>query len=828
MSPEGHDPHQRHAGYDEARNADASLRPAWDVFGRLLDSSPDQLNARRDLLRRNVDELGITYNVYSDSQGIERPWQLDLLPLVIGASEWPALERGLIQRTRLFNALYRDLYGPKTLMEAGVLPPALVYANPAFLRACDGLGDAAPYPIALHGVNLARRPDGTWCVLSDRTQSPSGLGYALANRIVLSRTLPDEFRNSQTRRHAGFFMALRETLLSLAPRGTDSPSIALLTPGPYNETYFEHSFLARYLGLPLVEGGDLTLREQRVFIKTLEGLRPLDLLFRRVDDTFADPLELRPDSCLGVPGLVDAIRAGRVGFLNAIGCAWLESPALLPFLPAACRHLLGEELLLPSVQTWWCGDPESRAHTFLGLDSLVIKRTGTDLRRPHRFGSRLSAQERSRLLDELAFSPGDIVAQERLPLSHAPTLTDAGLGSRPVIFRTFVCSGPAGSHVLPGGLARVSNSSHGMIISMQGGAVSKDTWIRSDEPVIAQSLLRPATQVIRLERAPAEVPSRVADNLFWLGRYAERLEDSCRILRCLLTRLTSENGTEETPELAALIDTLVKLDLFPDSLLTRRSLAAVERESVQLIFHSHRLGTVKEIHSRLQSLAFSLRDRFSADTQRILGRLQYGLRSKNQSAPVGEGLDVLNHLILHLAAFSGLEMENMTRGHAWRFLDMGRRLERAINVVTLLQTGLVSREAHGSAVLGPILEIGDSSMTYRRRYFGHPEWPTVVDLLIADDGNPRSLAFQLGALLEHVNRLPDANPRSDQSSREARLLLDIRESLQNLNIAELTEGDLPTDVDPLPLALGRIAADMRTVSDAITQRFFAHPTDHSA
>lgn len=828
MSPDGHDPHHRNTGHDEARSPDGSLRPAWDVFGKLLDSTPDQLNARRELLRRNVEELGITYNVYSDSQGIERPWQLDLLPLVIGSSEWPALERGLIQRSRLFNALYRDLYGPKTLLEAGVLPPALVYANPAFLRACDGLGELLPTPIVLQGVNLARRSDGTWCVLSDRTQSPSGLGYALANRIVLSRTLPDEFRNSQTLRHAGFFMALRETLLSLAPGGKEAPAIAMLTPGPYNETYFEHSFLARYLGLPLVEGGDLTLRDQRVFIKTLEGLRPLDLLLRRVDDTFADPLELRPDSCLGVPGLIDTIRAGRIAFLNAIGCAWLESPALLPFLPAACRHLLGEELLLPSVQTWWCGDPEARAHTFLGLDSLVIKRTGTDLRRPHRFGSRMSAQDRSRLLDELAFSPGDIVAQERLALSHAPTLTEQGLGSSAVIFRAFVSTGPGGSHVLPGGLARVSNSSHGMIISMQGGAVSKDTWIRSDEPVAIQTLLRPATQVIRLERAPSEVPSRVADNLFWLGRYAERLEDTARILRCLLSRLTSENGTEETPELAALINTLVKLDLLPDNLLQRRSLAAVERESVQLIFHSHRLGTVKEIHSRLQGLAFSLRDRFSTDTQRILGRLQFGLRNKDHSAPVSEGLDVLNHLILHLAAFSGLEMENMTRGHAWRFLDMGRRLERAINVVTLLQTGLHSRENQGPSVLGPILEIADSSMTYRRRYFGHPEWPTVADLLIADDSNPRSLAFQLGALLEHVNRLPGARPRGGEPSGEVRLLLGIRESVKRLNIAELTEGDLPAAVDPLPTALGRIAADMRGASDAITQRFFAHPTDRSA
>lgn len=809
------------AHFNEA-HGEEGLREHWKALDAMLHSlSPEESGQRRECVRRQLEELGATYNVYSDSQGIERPWSLDLFPFVIPQHEWDFLERGLSQRTRLLNALLCDVYGPRTVLRNGLLPSALVHASPAFLRPCDGVPAPLRLPLGLHGINLARRADGTWCVLSDRTQSPSGLGYALSNRIALSHALPAEFASAQVRRLAAFFMAMRENLRALAPSGPEAPVVALLTPGPFNETYFEHAFLARYLGFTLVEGGDLVIRDKRVCIKTLEGLRPVDILLRRVDDAYSDPLELNPDSYLGVPGLLGAVRAGQVALVNALGSTWLESPALHRYLPGICRALLGEELIIPGVDTWWCGDAKDLEHVRQSLDHVVLKRTFGTLRGGHQFTAKLDSSSREKLLADLAFNPIEYTAQEHLTLSRVPCMEGAAIADRPVVLRAFTSAGLNGVSVLPGGLTRVSTSTHGLIVSMQGGGVSKDTWVLSDKPVANVSLLRPATRVIRLERAPAEVPSRVADNLFWLGRYAERLEDVTRILRCVLNRLSTQSAPEETPELTALVLLLVRLELLPERILERPSPAAIERECMQLVFHAGRLGTVREVHGRLQGLAFALRDRFSSDTQRILGRLQGGLKSTEAQPRTPDALAVLNHIVLHLAAFSGLEMENMTRGHAWRFLDMGRRLERAVNIITLLQTGLTLPGAHSSASLVPILEIADSVMTYRRRYFGQPQWPTVADLLIADDTNPRSFAFQVGSLLDHVQRLPGARS-AGQPSKEQKTLAGIKKALTQLDMPDLSEGERDPATDPLPAALGRLAAEMRLVSDNITQRFFVH------
>lgn len=801
------------------------FRLHWKCLEKIItQSTPEELLARKEGIRRQLEEHGVSYHVYADAQGQDRPWGLDLFPFVIPQNEWNFIEQGLIQRTRLFNALHCDLYGPRRALGAGILPAGLLFAHPSFLRPCDGIHLPHQIAIGMHAINLARRPNGNWCVISDRTQAPSGLGYTLANRIVLSQCIPDPFRDAQVQRLASFFMALRENLRALAPRPGDSPVVALLTPGPFNETYFEQSFLARYLGFNLVEGGDLIIRNNTVCIKTLDGLRQVDILLRRVDDAYADPLEFNADSILGVPGLLGAIRAGNITMVNALGSTWLETPALHRYLPTLCRLLLGEELILPSVESLWCGDAQDRARVLSNPDQYVIKHTFGSSHGAHVFPSRLTADQKASLSEQIRFNPNAYTAQERIPLSRVPCLEDTTRVDRPVILRAFTSAGPGGVSVLPGGLTRVSTSTHRLIVSMQEGAFSKDTWVLSDKPVANISLLRPATQAIRLERAPAEVPSRVADNLFWLGRYAERLEDISRILRCILNRLTSEGSSEETPELSALIHLIIKLDLFPERFLQRRTLAGIERECTQLVFNTHRLGTVREVHGRLQNLAFTLRDRFSSDTQRTLSKLQSGLKSYDTARRTQGALAALNHIMLHLAAFNGLEMENMTRGHAWRFLDMGRRLERAINVITLLQTGLLLPPQDSNAALVPLLEIADSVITYRRRYFGTPQWPTLADLLIADETNPRSFAFQVSSLLDHVQRLPGATSNAANASQgsEQQLLTSIKRRLSRLDLADLSEGERDPSCDPLPATLVQLAEQMRLVSEGITQRFFVH------
>jgi uncharacterized circularly permuted ATP-grasp superfamily protein len=397
------------------------LRPHCEGFVRSLEAlGRHEFTSRWEGTRRSIRENGVTYNIYGDPQGMDRPWELDMVPLLISPADWTRLETALLQRTRLLNLILADVYGPQTLIAAGLLPPSLVLSNPAFLRPCHGIRVPHGIHLHLHAVDLARSPDGQWWALADRTQAPSGAGYALENRIVLLRSLPETFRDCQIHKLASFFRAQRDTLMALAPQPHDQPRVVLLTPGPYNETYFEHAYLARYLGFTLVEGGDLTVRARRVFIKTLEGLQPVDVIFRRLDDSFCDPLELRGDSSLGVAGLVEAARSGNVTIANALGSGVIETAAIMPFLPKLCRHLLDEELMLPSVATWWGGHPEQLQHMLEHLDELVVKRAFPTEAREPAFGKKLGERERSLLAAELGERPDHFVAQEQVALSAAP------------------------------------------------------------------------------------------------------------------------------------------------------------------------------------------------------------------------------------------------------------------------------------------------------------------------------------------------------------------------------------------------------------------------
>lgn len=813
--------------YDEMLNAEGLLlRPHWiDLIGSLELFSHDDFALRRDSARRILREHGVTYNVYADAQGLDRPWALDLVPLVIDAIEWRVLETGLIQRTKLLNLLLDDFYGPQDLMASGQIPPAVLFANPGFLRPCHGLPAKLGRRLTLHAIDLARSPDGRWWVLADRTQAPSGAGYALENRIVLSRIFPNEFRQCQVQRLANFFQQQRDALRSMAPSHRTQPNVVMLSPGPYNETYFEHALLARYLGFPLVEGADLTVRESRVFIKTLEGLQPVDVIFRRVDDTFCDPLELRADSFLGVAGLMEAVRAGNVTLANSLGSGAVETPALMPFLPGLCQQLLGEELILPSVATWWCGQENERRHVLDHLDQLVVKRAFTPTSGDPAFGAKLDRPARAALEAAISAAPYDFVGQETVALSTTPTWGQEGLEPRPLVLRTYVGATPQGYQAMPGGLTRIASSANHLIVSMQSGGGSKDTWVLADSPVSQMLLLRPQLHSARLERTAAEVPSRVADNLFWMGRYAERLEDATRMLRSVLIRLVGETGIDETPELTALAHLLVHVDFIPTRFRQPFRSTALEREVFLLIYQAHRLGTVRELLGRLRHIAFVLRDRFSTDTWRIVNKLQVDARSRPGRIPAVEALALLNTLIVDLAAFSGMEMENMTRGHGWRFLDIGRRLERAINVLTLAQ-GLLTIEHEEGSALEPALEIADSVMTYRRRYFAQPELHSVMDLLLLDESNPRSLRFQIEALSEHAADLPrESNsslPDPDQS-----LITSALDNLRQFGASpeETRATDWPSTA--LGTALANIAGDLRRFSDSINARYFSHATNRA-
>ncbi|MEO6036710.1 MAG: circularly permuted type 2 ATP-grasp protein [Verrucomicrobiota bacterium] len=807
--------------YDESALGPGNPRPHWRKFISSFEKlGREELAVRWENGRRIIREHGVTYNVYGDPQGMNRPWELDMVPLLIPPDEWRFLETGLTQRAKLFNLILADLYGPQRLLRDGLIPPALVFANPGFLRPCHGLRVPGEIYLHLHAVDLARSPDGQWWVLGDRTQSPSGSGYALENRIVLSRILPDEFRDSQVQRLASFFRIQRDALSQLATGRSNNPNIVLLTPGPHNETYFEHAYLARYLGFTLVEGGDLTVRDCRVFLKTLEGLQPVDVILRRVDDGFCDPLALRSDSFLGVPGLVEATHAGNVSIANALGSGMIESPAFLAFLPGLCRHILGEELKLPSVATWWCGQATEHQYVVDHLDTIVVKSGIATQARPPSFGARLNPLEKETLIAALRARPFDFVGQEQVALSVAPVWWNDQLEPRRISLRAYVAAHGDSYSVMPGGLTRVSPAAGDPIVSMQSGGGSKDTWVLSSGPVAPVSLLTASGQPVSVSRAAAELPSRVADNLFWLGRYVERLENRMRVLRCVIARMADEATSETASELAEMVQLLVRLDILPKRFAGRVRATELQQEILALVYNLQRAGSVRELGLRIRHIISVVRDRFSLDTWSILNQLQSDSRTRPGRIPLANALSLINTLIVDLAAFSGMEMENMTRGHGWRFLDFGRRLERGTNLINILSGTVPPKATSPNLLLEPLLEIADSSMTYRRRYLAQAQLPSVLELLVIDQGNPRSLAFQLSALADHADHLPQYGDAGVENS-EQRRLRELTARLAQFNIAELASLNAREQKETLRQWLAEWSTGLSAVSNDLTHHYFS-------
>ena len=807
--------------FDELLAGDGNIFPHYArLIGELEAFGAVELQRRAAACQRFVHEHGITYNVYGDPRGMERPWQLDPIPFIIAPGEWQALSTGLIQRATLLNRILADCYGAQELIRSRWLSPALVFGQPDFLRPCHGIRMPSDTFLHFYAADLSRSSDGRWWVVSDRTQIPTGAGYALANRLVTSRILPESFRDNQVHRLAGFFLAVQSSLAELAPRQADRSRVVMLTPGPHNETYFEQAYLARYLGYMLVEGQDLTVRDNHVWLKTLSGLERVDVILRRVDDDFCDPLELRNGSILGVPGLVEAVRAGTVVVANALGSGLVQSPAFMSFLPGLCRHLLNEPLKLPSVATWWCGQPAAREHVLKHLDQLMVKPAF----RTHRQLAGVGPEELRRRIE---FDPDLFVAQERVELSTAPAWDKDSLTAQPVSLRVFLVADGKGSYcVMPGGLTRVSPDRGGEFISMQrGNSSSKDTWIPSTTPVEELTLLHGANQSIELRRTGNNLPSRLADNFFWLGRYSERADATCRLLRSALLRFNPERTGLSKPLLAPLLQTLetqgqltglsAKPELWANA-------EAFEAELLAAIFDAERPGSLRQTAEQLQRLAMLVRDRTSNDMWRVLTQIDDRLAMPPPKLVMlaGDAVGVLNQTLLGLAAFHGLARENMTRAQAWRFLDLGLRLERAVYLCTLLDAVLSSADAENPSLLEAVLEVVDCSITFRSRYNLLPTIPAVFDLVLLDDKNPRSILFQIKQLVKHYEKLP--KERGDTASAGKTILESCLSRLERADARELASPSSNWRESALATTIRQTLLALPQLSDAIAASYFAH------
>jgi uncharacterized circularly permuted ATP-grasp superfamily protein/uncharacterized alpha-E superfamily protein len=780
--------------FDEMADSASVIRPHWEQFVeqmRLM--GPREWRKRQETAQRLVRENGTTYNVYDDHEDSSRPWRMDPVPLLIASGEWARLEAGLIQRATLLNAIAADIYGPQRLLTGSLLPPSLVLGNQDFLRPLHGVETREGVYLHFLAMDLVRAADDKWWVLSDRTQAPSGAGYALENRVVMTRALPNLFRDAHVHRLARFFQSFSDRLVQLT--GRDDPLIVLMTPGPYNETYFEHAYLARYLGFPLVEGADLTVRDNKVYLKTLDGLKQVDLIFRRVDAEFCDPLELRTDSMLGVAGLVAAVRTGNVVVANALGSAILECEAIMSFLPSLCRQLIGEDLAIPSVATWWCGQQLERNYVKSNLDRLVIRRTFSNSSIFANsdnaiYPSELSQDELEKLIARIDRRGYDYIGQEVLSLSTTPVWRDDGLQPRPMTLRVYLAWDGDTYRVMAGGLTRTSDDHDTHAVSMQQGDASKDTWVLSDEPVSTFSRLQPADQELTFRRGSSDLPSRVADNLFWLGRYAERTENTVRLMRSLILRLAGEAGTgDDAATLHHLTRILVDFGYLRPRTGRRaaaRGIRAVEREMSILLFDPACPSGLLNLLDNLKRTASLVRERLSVDAWRILNTL-YDLTRRHavdEQLDVSGALALLNEMAQECSGFSGMQQENMTRSIGWRLLDFGRRAERGGHMARLMRELTVEGDPEAEGSLDLLLELGDSSMTYRTRYLSTVQLPAVLDLLLVDETNPRSVAYQVAAIEEHMSALPRADNHGTLSA-EQRLVIAAASELKLCNINEL-------------------------------------------
>jgi uncharacterized circularly permuted ATP-grasp superfamily protein/uncharacterized alpha-E superfamily protein len=765
-------------------------RAHWEAFARHAgDLSAAQLSAAQARVTRQIHENGVTYNTYATQDGPARPWALDVLPYLVPAAEWDRLAPGLRQRARLLDAVAADLYGDQHLLRDGLIPPALVFGHPGFLRAVHGV--RPPANIFLHVVafDLARGLDGQWRVMDTRAQAPSGAGYALENRITVSRVFPDAFRELHVSRLAPFFRTLQETLLKTSPSsgsdGDGAPHVVLLTPGPYNETYFEHAYLARYLGFTLVEGGDLTVRGDRVYLKTVAGLEPVHGILRRLDDDFSDPLELRSDSAIGVPGLVQAWREGHVLVANAFGMGVLESHDLSRHLAVVSERLLGEPLDLPS-----------------------------------------------------ALVAASASAENGGGLSHAPIWEDGRLESRGVMLRVFLVSDGNGDYqVMPGGLARTADRDgritpgqrrgpivgRGGMVSGAGGGSSKDTWVLADAPADHLSLLPGRLRGEDIAHSRRKVSSRAGENLFWLGRYAERAENGARLMRAVLSRLHQGEALAagwSRPVVATcrlhglLRDTDEPVDTTPHDL---------EHALIEGLFEARTLQSLAFNIDQTVRVAGTVRDRLSSDNWRVLSQLSRAfVHSPARRVGVAEALDTIDQAIISLVAVGGLEMAHMTRDDGWRFLSLGRHLERLLYVVTTAGEVAKSKLAEEPALLEWLLDLSDSIITYRARYMRPPEWLAVAELLLFDRQNPRSAAFQLLKLAKHVRLLPDADLHDLLSALEHACETHSASHVASSASHVYSQGELFPTPDTVTDFLRDAESLALRSSDAITLRYFSH------
>lgn len=762
--------------------------------------------------------------------GVPQSWELDPIPLVISEKEWSSLSSGLQQRMELLDMLLRDVFGPQRLLNEGILPPELVFGSPWYLRAArrpEKLYDQRM--LFLYAAQISRSGNGQWQVLADRTQGPSGCGHAVENRLAMSRILSEDFQKMNVRRLAGFFATLRQSLQEASPFREKGSRSALLSPGVRSQTYFEDAYLARYLGYTLTQTADLTVRGGAVYLKTLGGLVRIDSILRRLPDIMCDPLEIDPSSSEGIPGLAQSARENQVLLANSLGTGWSETPGITAILPRLCKALMGQELRLNSLPMWWCGDPDSMQYVVDNIDRLLLRDAFTRHSSMQTVGHHLDKDQRAAIIADIKKSPWRFVASSHPEFSRSPAWIHNHIVSCGTVVRIMGCATRDKFEIMPGGIARIADSTEKLDESLICGNMSKDVWVLGSGPAKPFSLLTSTKQSVELRRSALDLPSRVAEHLFWLGRFAERTEFMARHARYCSAQLTSEVPAEALSAYWMVVRALCDVPKLPAEVPVDEvaALQTMRRAVLDFVFHQNDFDALSSSVNGILRNAETIRDRLSFDSWQILSRLDYSVLTSygGRMERMGESLTLLNQVIVSLSAFAGLASESMTRGPGWHFLDLGRRIERAQNLLRLIEVLLVPFHKSPRQLLESLLDICDSSITYRYRYLMSYEIGPVLDLLVADPSNPRGLAFQFVQILNHL----DAIPASDKAevARHRKKITECRGTLRLFDGEAFGDHVVNNESGRLerPLlykCIHDFTAHLHDLSDYISRRFLTH------
>ncbi|GAB4023136.1 hypothetical protein EXU85_29890 [Spirosoma sp. KCTC 42546] len=815
--------------YDEVVASNGELKPHWKkLFSSLEKIGNGELQNRAQEIKNKIRENGVTYNIYQATGGLNTPWKLDLIPFLIEQNEWQAISKGLQQRATLLDLLLRDIYGERTLIKQGILPAELVYNNTGFFRPCQDIKLPTQNQLVMYAADMARGPDGRMWVVDNRTQAPSGSGYALENRVILTKIMPELAKDMYVSRLSPFFTQAQQSIFKVFREKSDFLNVVYLTPGPNNETYFEQAYLASYLGYTLVQGDDLIVKNGFVWIKAIDGLQRVDIIIRRVDDEWCDPLELRLDSKLGVPGLLQVIRNGNVMVINPPGSSAVENTAFNAFLPSLCRYFLREELILPSVATWWCGQPRELQNTLDNLDRLIIKKANRKQVFRSVYGKQLSKDQLQQLRAQILQNPTDYVAQEEVSFSTTPAFVDNRIEPRYAAIRAFLTATPNGYQVMDGGLTRSSAQKDKFTFSNQYGSISKDTWIVSDEAeVIRERIKLPG---ISYQQSQTSLPSRSAENMYWAARYSERSMTATTFLMITMNALNfqrnfgSQNKTQHIDILLKTVSNLIKIEPgFSDE--HKEDFKNPYPIMADSIGNAAKTGTItSSIQSFLRAM-IAVRERWNNVTWRtidVIENINEKLQQIRSDQNPNDIHNILTSLQNNLFKFYGIVSEAIPRNNGYYLFEAGKLVERILSKIIIIKSIFsIKTEPFIENELMEVVLMNHFALShYRATYKTNFEMEYVLDMILLDKQIPASLAYLLDSLDHNLSLLPQSSVRLSKSRKA---ILEASTQIKLIDVSEISVVETKSQAyKKLDGILSNVYELILSVSDYTTSQYFNH------